>query len=149
MKLILAIVKPFKLEEVRAALDKLAVRGMTVSEANGYGRQKGHTEIYRGSEYTAAFMPKVRLELAVPDQDVDRTIEAIRAAARTGQIGDGKIFVLPMERACACAPAKLATRPCEGEAPQLFSRTPPPDPALRNRIAGAARPILSPAIRAP
>ena len=99
MKLILAIVKPFKLEEVRAALDKLAVRGMTVSEANGYGRQKGHTEIYRGSEYTAAFMPKVRLEMAVPDQEVDRTIEAIRAAARTGQIGDGKIFVLPMERA--------------------------------------------------
>jgi len=99
MKLILAIVKPFKLEEVRAALDKLAVRGMTVSEANGYGRQKGHTEIYRGSEYTAAFMPKVRLELAVPDQEVDRTIEAIRVAARTGQIGDGKIFVLPMERA--------------------------------------------------
>ncbi len=99
MKLILAVVKPFKLEEVRTALDRLGVKGMTVTEANGYGRQKGHTEIYRGSEYTAAFMPKVRLEMAVADQDVDRTIEAIRAAARTGQIGDGKIFVLPMERA--------------------------------------------------
>ena len=99
MKLILAIVKPFKLEEVRAALDKIAVRGMTVSEANGYGRQKGHTEIYRGSEYTSAFMPKVRLELAVADHEVDATIETIRKAARTGQIGDGKIFVLPMERA--------------------------------------------------
>jgi nitrogen regulatory protein P-II 2 len=99
MKLIMAVVKPFKLEEVRAALDKLGVRGMTVSEANGYGRQKGHTEIYRGSEYASAFMPKLRLEMAVLDHEVDRTVEAIRAAARTGQIGDGKIFVLPMERA--------------------------------------------------
>jgi nitrogen regulatory protein P-II 2 len=99
MKFIMAVVKPFKLEEVRAALDKVGVRGMTVSEANGYGRQKGHTEIYRGSEYTTAFMPKLRLEMAVADNEVDRTIEAIRAAARTGQIGDGKIFVLPMERA--------------------------------------------------
>ena len=99
MKLILAVVKPFKLEEVRTALDKVGVHGMTVSEANGYGRQKGHTEIYRGSEYTASFMPKLRLEMAVADHEVDRTLEAIRAAARTGQIGDGKIFVLPMERA--------------------------------------------------
>ena len=99
MKLIVAVVKPFKLDEVRAALDKVGLRGMTVSEANGYGRQKGHTEIYRGSEYSAAFMPKLRLEMAVLDHEVDRTVEAIRAAARTGQIGDGKIFVLPMERA--------------------------------------------------
>ena len=99
MKLILAIIKPFKLEEVRAALDRIGIRGMTVSEANGYGRQKGHTEIYRGSEYTAAFMPKVRLEIAVSDHEVDRTIDTLRASARTGQIGDGKIFVLPMERA--------------------------------------------------
>jgi nitrogen regulatory protein P-II 2 len=99
MKLIMAVVKPFKLEEVRTALDKLGLGGMTVSEANGYGRQKGHTEIYRGSEYASAFMPKLRLEMAVLDQEVDRTVEAIRAAARTGQIGDGKIFVLPLERA--------------------------------------------------
>jgi nitrogen regulatory protein P-II 2 len=99
MKLIVAVVKPFKLDEVRAALDKVGLRGMTVSEANGYGRQKGHTEIYRGSEYAAAFMPKLRLEMAVLDHEVDHTVEAIRAAARTGQIGDGKIFVLPMERA--------------------------------------------------
>ena len=99
MKLILAVIKPFKLDEVRTTLDRLGVKGMTVSEANGYGRQKGHTEIYRGSEYTAAFMPKLRLEMAVADHEVDRTVEAIRAAARTGQIGDGKIFVLPMERA--------------------------------------------------
>ena len=99
MKLIVAVIKPFKLEEVRTALDRLGVKGMTVLEANGYGRQKGHTEIYRGSEYSAAFMPKVRLEIAVADGEVDAAIEAIRAAARTGQIGDGKIFVLPIERA--------------------------------------------------
>ena len=99
MKLIVAVVKPFKLEEVRTALDRVGVKGMTVSEANGYGRQKGHTEIYRGSEYNIAFMPKVRLEMAVGDGEVDAAVEAIRAAARTGQIGDGKIFVLPLERA--------------------------------------------------
>jgi nitrogen regulatory protein P-II 2 len=99
MKLILAIIKPFKLEEVRTALDRLGVRGMTVSEANGYGRQKGHTEIYRGSEYAVAFMPKLRLEIAIEDDEVDPAVEAIQAAARTGQIGDGKIFVLPLERA--------------------------------------------------
>ena len=85
MKLILAVIKPFKLDEVRTTLDRLGVKGMTVSEANGYGRQKGHTEIYRGSEYNVAFMPKVRLEIAVSDNEVDSTIEAIRATARTGQ----------------------------------------------------------------
>jgi nitrogen regulatory protein P-II 2 len=99
MKLITAVIKPFKLDEVRDALLAIGVHGMTITEVKGYGRQKGHTEIYRGSEYTAAFMPKLRLEMAVADHEVDRTIEAIRAAARTGQIGDGKIFVLPMERA--------------------------------------------------
>jgi nitrogen regulatory protein PII len=99
MKLIVAVIKPFKLDEVRTTLDRLGVKGMTVSEANGYGRQKGHTEIYRGSEYNVAFMPKVRLEIAVSDHEVEQTIEAIRASARTGQIGDGKIFVLPIERA--------------------------------------------------
>jgi nitrogen regulatory protein P-II 2 len=99
MKLILAVIKPFKLDEVRTTLDRLGVTGMTVSEANGYGRQKGHTEIYRGSEYNIAFMPKVRLEMAVGDGEVDAAVEAIKTAARTGQIGDGKIFVLPLERA--------------------------------------------------
>jgi nitrogen regulatory protein P-II 2 len=99
MKFILAVIKPFKLDEVRSALDRLGVHGMTVSEANGFGRQKGHTEIYRGSEYNVAYMPKLRLEIAVRDDEVDPTIEAIRASARTGQIGDGKIFVLPLERA--------------------------------------------------
>ena len=99
MKLIVAVIKPFKLDEVRNDVHRLGVKGMTVSEANGYGRQKGHTEIYRGSEYNVAFMPKVRLEIAVSDNEVASTIEAIRATARTGQIGDGKIFVLPMEQA--------------------------------------------------
>jgi nitrogen regulatory protein P-II 2 len=99
MKFILAVIKPFKLDEVRSALDRLGVHGMTVSEANGFGRQKGHTEIYRGSEYNVAYMPKLRLEIAVSDHEVDPTIEAIRVSARTGQIGDGKIFVLPLERA--------------------------------------------------
>ena len=99
MKLILAVIKPFKLDEVRTTLDRLGVKGMTVSEANGYGRQKGHTEIYRGSEYNVAFMPKVRIEIAVSDHEVEPTIEALTAAARTGQIGDGKIFVSPLDHA--------------------------------------------------
>ena len=99
MKLITAIIKPFKLEEVRAALDRSGVHGMTVAEVNGYGRQKGRTEIYRGAEYEIAFLPKLRLEVAVSDERADDAIEAIRAAARTGQIGDGKIFVTPLEQA--------------------------------------------------
>jgi len=99
MKYVIAVIKPFKLDEVRAALDRSGVHGMTVLEANGYGRQKGHTEIYRGSEYEVAFMPKLRLEVAVSDERVDQAVDAIRTSARTGQIGDGKIFVLPLERA--------------------------------------------------
>ena len=99
MKYVIAVIKPFKLDEVRAALDRTGVHGMTVLEANGYGRQKGHTEMYRGSEYEVAFMPKLRLEVAVSDERVDQAVDAIRTSARTGQIGDGKIFVLPLERA--------------------------------------------------
>ena len=99
MKLITAIIKPFKLEEVRAALDRSGVHGMTVAEVNGYGRQKGRTEIYRGAEYEIAFMPKLRLEVAVSDERADDAVEAIRASARTGQIGDGKIFVIALEHA--------------------------------------------------
>jgi nitrogen regulatory protein P-II 2 len=99
MKLITAIIKPFKLEEVRAALDRSGVHGMTVAEVNGYGRQKGRTEIYRGAEYEIAFLPKLRLEVAVSDERADDAVEAIRASARTGQIGDGKIFVTPLEHA--------------------------------------------------
>ena len=99
MKLIIAIIKPFKLDEVREALNRLGVSGMTVSEVKGYGRQKGHTEIYRGAEYVVNFLPKVRIEVAVASQDADRVIEALTNAARTGQIGDGKIFVTPLEHA--------------------------------------------------
>jgi nitrogen regulatory protein P-II 2 len=97
MKLVVAIIKPFKLEEVRDALTALGVHGMTVTEVKGYGRQKGHMEIYRGAEYAVNFLPKVRLEIAVAAELADRVVEAISAAAKTGQIGDGKIFVSPIE----------------------------------------------------
>jgi len=99
MKLIIAIIKPFKLDEVRKALTALGVSGMTVTEVKGYGRQKGHTEIYRGAEYAVNFLPKLRVEVAVPSEQVDRTIDAITAGARTGQIGDGKIFVTALDHA--------------------------------------------------
>jgi len=99
MKIVTAIIKPFKLEDVREALDRLGAHGMTVTEVKGYGRQKGHTEIYRGAEYVVNFVPKARVEIAVPDERVEAVVEAICAAALTGQIGDGKIFVTPLERA--------------------------------------------------
>ena len=99
MKLIIAVIKPFKLDDVREALNRLGVSGMTVSEVKGYGRQKGHTEIYRGAEYVVNFLPKVRIEVAVASNLADRAIEALTNAARTGQIGDGKIFVAPIEHA--------------------------------------------------
>jgi len=99
MKLVTAIIKPFKLDEVRDALTALGVHGMTVTEVKGYGRQKGHTEIYRGAEYIVTFLPKLRLEVAVDSPLVDSVVEAIAKTARTGQIGDGKIFVTPIERA--------------------------------------------------
>ncbi|OJU29625.1 MAG: transcriptional regulator [Nitrobacter sp. 62-13] len=99
MKLVVAIIKPFKLEEVRQSLTELGVHGMTVTEVKGYGRQKGHTEIYRGAEYVVNFLPKLRIEVAVPSDIADKTVEAITAAAHTGQIGDGKIFVLPIDHA--------------------------------------------------
>ncbi len=99
MKLIIAIIKPFKLDEVRVALGRVGVQGMTVSEVKGYGRQKGHTEIYRGAEYVVSFLPKVRLEIAVDDPLADRVVETITATAKTGQIGDGKIFVTTIDHA--------------------------------------------------
>jgi len=99
MKLVIAIIKPFKLDEVRDALTGLGVRGMTVTEVKGYGRQKGHTEIYRGAEYAVNFLPKIRVEVAVASEEADRVVEAIGAAAKTGQIGDGKIFVMPLDHA--------------------------------------------------
>jgi nitrogen regulatory protein P-II 1 len=97
MKLIIAIIKPFKLEEVKAALAEIHVEGMTVTEVKGFGRQKGHTEIYRGSEYTVDFLPKVKLEIAVPDGLVASAVDTIAKAAKTGKIGDGKIFIVPVE----------------------------------------------------
>ena len=99
MKQITAIVKPFKLEEVREALADMGVSGLTVTEVKGFGRQKGHTELYRGAEYVVDFLPKVKLEVAVPDDLCERTVEAITRAARTGKIGDGKIFVFALEQA--------------------------------------------------
>jgi nitrogen regulatory protein P-II 2 len=99
MKLVIAIIKPFKLEEVRDALTAIGVHGMTITEVKGYGRQKGHTEIYRGAEYAVNFLPKIRIEVAVPSESADRVVEAIGTAAKTGQIGDGKIFVAPIEQA--------------------------------------------------
>ena len=99
MKLITAIVKPYKLDDVRAALDRLGVRGMTVTEVKGYGRQKGHTELYRGAEYEVNFVPKTRVEVVVVDRMADEAVAAIRGAAVTGKIGDGKIFVSSVEAA--------------------------------------------------
>ena len=99
MKLVIAIIKPFKLDEVRDALVAIGVHGMTASEVKGYGRQKGHTEIYRGAEYAVNFLPKIRIEVAVPSDRVDTVISAITGAAKTGQIGDGKIFVTSIEQA--------------------------------------------------
>jgi len=99
MKIVMAIIKPFKLEEVRDALTALGVQGLTVTEVKGYGRQKGHTEIYRGAEYAVSFLPKLKIEVAVAGELVPRVVEAVTAAARTGQIGDGKIFVTPLESA--------------------------------------------------
>ncbi|ACA19815.1 nitrogen regulatory protein P-II [Methylobacterium sp. 4-46] len=99
MKIVMAIIKPFKLEEVRDALTSIGVHGLTVTEVKGYGRQKGHTEIYRGAEYAVSFLPKLKIEVAVAADLVASVVDTIAAAARTGQIGDGKIFVLPLEKA--------------------------------------------------
>jgi nitrogen regulatory protein P-II 2 len=99
MKIVMAIIKPFKLDEVRQALTVVGVEGLTVTEVKGYGRQKGHTEIYRGAEYAVSFLPKIKIEVAVASDMADRTVEAIAASARTGQIGDGKIFVYGIDQA--------------------------------------------------
>jgi len=99
MKIVMAIIKPFKLDEVRDALTGIGVHGMTVTEVKGYGRQKGHTEIYRGAEYAVSFLPKIKIEVAVSSSQVDKTVEAITSAAKTGQIGDGKIFVFSLDNA--------------------------------------------------
>ncbi|MGA9853075.1 MAG: P-II family nitrogen regulator [Gammaproteobacteria bacterium] len=99
MKMVAAVIKPFRLDDVREALSDIGVQGITVTEVKGFGRQKGHTELYRGAEYVVDFLPKVKIELAVPDDLLDRVIEAITHAAKTGKIGDGKIFVYELEQA--------------------------------------------------
>ncbi len=99
MKKIEAIIKPFKMEDVKEALSEIGIEGMTVSEVKGFGRQKGHTEIYRGSEYTVDFLPKVKFEIVLPDDRVQKAVDAVVASAKTGKIGDGKVFVLPIENA--------------------------------------------------
>ena len=99
MKIVMAVIKPFKLDEVRDALTGVGVHGLTVTEVKGYGRQKGHTEIYRGTEYAVNFLPKIRVDVAVDDNQVDKVVEVIANAAKTGQIGDGKIFVIEVEHA--------------------------------------------------
>jgi nitrogen regulatory protein PII len=99
MKMVMAIIKPFKLDDVREALSEAGVAGITATEVKGFGRQKGHTELYRGAEYVVDFLPKVKVEVVVEDEQVQRAVEAIEASARTGRIGDGKIFVLPVEQA--------------------------------------------------
>ena len=99
MKLIIAYIKPFKLDEVKAAIQEIGISGMSVTEVKGFGRQKGHTELYRGAEYVVDFLPKIRVEVVLPDEQVEAAIEAVVKAARTGKIGDGKIFVSPVEQA--------------------------------------------------
>jgi nitrogen regulatory protein P-II 2 len=111
MKIVMAIIKPFKLDEVREALTAIGLQGLTVTEVKGYGRQKGHTEIYRGAEYAVSFLPKVKIEVAVADEYADRAVEAIATAARTGQIGDGKIFVHDIEKA-----VRIRTGETDGDA---------------------------------
>lgn len=99
MKMIEAIIKPFKLDEVKDALNEIGIEGITVSEVKGFGRQKGHTELYRGAEYVVDFIPKVKLEIAIPDEMVAKVVETIQNTAKTGRIGDGKIFILPLDEA--------------------------------------------------
>jgi nitrogen regulatory protein P-II 2 len=111
MKIVMAVIKPFKLDEVREALTAIGLQGLTDTEVKGYGRQKGHTEIYRGAEYAVSFLPKVKIEVAVADEYADRAVEAIATAARTGQIGDGKIFVHDIEKA-----VRIRTGETDGDA---------------------------------
>ena len=110
MKLVTAVIKPFKLDDVREALSEIGVQGITVTEVKGFGRQKGHTELYRGAEYVVDFLPKVKLEIAVKDEDVDRLVEAITKAANTGKVGDGKIFIQALEE---CIRIRTGTRGSE------------------------------------
>ena len=109
MKLVTAIIKPFKLDDVRESLSEIGVQGITVTEVKGFGRQKGHTELYRGAEYVVDFLPKVKIDVAIADDQLDRVIEAITKAANTGKIGDGKIFVVNLEQAIRIRTAETGT----------------------------------------
>jgi nitrogen regulatory protein P-II 2 len=109
MKIVMAIIKPFKLDEVREALTAVGIQGLTVTEVKGYGRQKGHTEIYRGTEYAVSFLPKLKIEVAVPSDLVEKAVDAIASAAKTGQIGDGKIFVYSIEQAVRIRTGETST----------------------------------------
>ncbi|PVZ10434.1 MULTISPECIES: P-II family nitrogen regulator [unclassified Pseudomonas] len=109
MKLVTAIIKPFKLDDVRESLSEIGVQGITVTEVKGFGRQKGHTELYRGAEYVVDFLPKVKIDVAIGDDQLDRVIEAITKAANTGKIGDGKIFVVPLEQAIRIRTGEIGT----------------------------------------
>ena len=111
MKKIEAIIKPFKLDEVKEALHEIGLQGITVTEAKGFGRQKGHTELYRGAEYAVDFLPKIRIELAIPDEQLQSVLEAIQSSARTGRIGDGKIFVQPLDHVI-----RIRTGECDEQA---------------------------------
>jgi nitrogen regulatory protein P-II 1 len=124
VKKIEAVIKPFKLDDVKEALHEVGVSGITVTEAKGFGRQKGHTELYRGAEYVVDFLPKVKLEVVVEDDQASRVVEAIENAARTGRIGDGKIFVSSVERSCASAPASVAPTRSDrpADVPKLIER---------------------------
>src|SRR5476651_1822734 len=130
MKKIDAIIKPFKLEDVKEALSELGVEGMTVSEVKGFGRQKGHTEIYRGSEYTVDFLPKIKLEIAVTDDVAGKAVEAIIRAAKTGKIGDGKVFILPLEEVVRIRTDERG----EGAVCRFFRRSPSPPGARLDGI---------------
>ena len=118
MKKIEAIIKPFKLDEVKEALQEVGLKGMTVTEVKGFGRQKGHTELYRGAEYVVDFLPKVKIEIVLEDSLVDRAVEAILQAAKTDRIGDGKIFIYSSRRWSASAPASAVRTRCDGDAPR-------------------------------
>ncbi len=133
MKIVMAIIKPFKLEEVRDALTGIGVHGLTVTEVKGYGRQKGHTEIYRGAEYAVSFLPKLKIEVAVAADLVTSVIDAIAGAARTGQIGDGKIFVMPLEKAVRI---RTGETDVDASKPHAFRRPArPPEKRFRNALA--------------
>ena len=151
MKKIEAIIKPFKLDEVKEALQEVGLQGITVIEAKGFGRQKGHTELYRGAEYVVDFLPKVKIEVVLADEMLDKALEAIQKAAKTGRIGDGKIFISTIEEAIRIRTAKLATRPFERCSRCLFDalkrtfrlRTPEFAPGVRGPVAFCVRMVHS------